>query len=55
MVLNATFNGILLTLFAQVCYWWAIKPESDGHHEVGVNSRNMDPEDIKFAVWKIDY
>jgi hypothetical protein len=42
----------MLTSSAQVCYWWEIA-ERDGAHEVGVNTRNMDPEALKHVDWKI--
>lgn len=36
-------------------YWWRIIASPDGTHEVGVNTRNMDPRSLEFVKWEIDY
>lgn len=39
----------------QVVYWWAIKPETDGSHRMGVNTRNMNPKDLVLVERRIQF
>ncbi len=38
--------------WARRCFWY---PERGSMDEIGVNSRNMDPEDLKYITRKIDF
>ncbi len=39
----------------QVAYWWAIEPEADGSHRVGVNTRNMRPEEMRLVDRRVQF
>lgn len=46
---------VMLMGLGQVVYWWKIAANEDGSHEIGVNTRNVDPEEMKYVERRIQF
>ena len=49
---NHVFSGLTRRLLRSRCYWWPIAQEGE---EMGVNTRNVDPERMRLVEHRITY